>query len=317
MSKRRGGKRRTKPNPYNNFNNCCSGGMYWQSQNYNERLIMMYRNMIVQMAMSRFKWLNLPPTCDERFLEWTLLYEGVACICYPRTQEGIFYSTRATFDSHPNVYDDFPKWRSTGNNGWNFYANKETGTLVWDNSSRFPLMSGINIKAQELAHIQLTKEMNRFHQQIPWVLKGPANRKNDMIQIMKQVAGGEQAIIGFDGFDEIEVEALKTDTPFLGEQLAQDEKNCWNGVYHLLGIENAPMKRERQTEDEIQAMKSPTELIRLSSLNERRKAADYLNNHFGQYLQKPIKVVWREDNESANWNLFHNDRALMEAVGEM
>lgn len=314
MGKRRGGKRRTRPNPNSCYSN---GGMYWQSQSYNQRLVMMYRNMIVQMAMSRFKWLNLPPTCDERFLEWTLLYEGVACICYPRTQEGTFYSTRATFDTHPNVYDDFPKWRSTGNNGWNFYASKETGTLVWDNSSRFPLMSGINIKAQELAHIQLTKEMNRFHQQIPWVLKGPANRKQDMINIMKQVAGGEQAILGFDGFDDIELEALKTDVPFLGEQLAQDEKNCWNGVYHLLGIENAPMKRERQTEDEIQAMKSPTELVRLSSLNERRKAADYLNNHFSKYLTEPIKVVWREDNESANWNLFHNDRALMQAVGEM
>lgn len=291
--------------------------MYWQNQTYNQRLTQMYRNMIVQMAMSRFRWLNLPPTCDERFLEWTLLYEGVACICFPKSQPGTFYSTRATFDSEPNVYDDYPKWRSTGNNGWNFYASRNSGTLVWDNSSRFPLMMGIQIKAQELAHIQLTKEMNRFHQQIPWILKGPANRKQDMLNIMKQVAGGEQAILAFDGFEEIEVEALTTEVPFLGELLSQDEKNCWNGVYHLLGIENSPMKRERQTEDEIQAMKSPTELVRLSSLNERRRAADYLNEHFGEYLSEPIRVVWREDNESNNWNLFHNDRALMEAVGEM
>ena len=120
-----------------------------------------------------------------------------------------------------------------------------------------------------------------------------------------------------DGFDAIEVDALMTQVPFLGEQMAQDEKNCWNGVYHLLGIENAPMKRERQTEDEIQAMKSPTELVRISSLGERRRAADYLNEHFPQYLEKEIKVVWNEDNQSANWNLFHNDRALMQAVGEM
>lgn len=314
MMSRRGGKRRTKPNPYN-----CStqGGMFWQSQTYNQRLQLMYRNLIVQMAMSRFKWLNLPPTCDERFLEWTLLYEGVACICYPKSQEGTFYSTRATFDSAPNVYDDYPKWRSTGNGGWNFYASKQTGTLVWDNSTRFPLMASIEVKAQELAHLQLTKEMNRFHQQIPWILKGPANRKQDMINLAKQVAGGEQAILAFDGFEDIEVEALNTTVPFLGEQLSQDEKNTWNTIYMLLGIENATMKRERQTEDEIQAMKSPTELVRLSSLNERRRAADYLNTHFARYLQEPIKVVWREDNESANWNLFHNDRALMQAVGEM
>jgi hypothetical protein len=293
-------------------------GMFWQSQNYNNRLVMMYRNMIVQMAMSRFRWLNLPPTCSERFLEWTLLYEGVACICFPESQPGTFYSTRAQFQSQPNVYDDFPTWNSVGNGGWKFSADVTQGTLVWDNATRFPLMSGIEIKAQELAHIQLTKEMNRFHQQIPWILKGPKSRQMDMQNITKQVAGGEQAIIAFDGFDEIEVDTINTQVPFLGELLAQDEKNCWNGVYHLLGIENSPMKRERQTEDEIQAMKSPTELIRMNSLDERRRAADYLNDHFSEYLiQGPIKVVWREDNESANWNLMHNDRALMQAVGEM
>lgn len=312
---RRGGKMRTKPNPYKEAP--CERGMFWQSQSYNNRLQMMYRNAIVQMAMNRFRWLNLPPQCDERFLEWTLLYEGVACICYPQDQEGVFYSTRAQFQGYPNVYDDYPFWNSVGNNGWNFKASKETGTLVWDNSTRFPLMEMITIKSQELAHIQLTKEMNRFHQQVPWVLKGPANRKSDMQQILKQVAGGDVAIMGFEGFEEIEAEALMTEVPFLGEQLALDEKNCWNSIYLMLGIENAPMKRERQTEDEIQAMKSPSELVRMASLGERRKAAAYLNEHFGRYLLEPIKVVWREDNESANWNLFHNNRALMQSVGEM
>lgn len=311
---RRGGKRRTKPN---NFGVIPQGGMFWQSQTYNQRLQLMFRNTIVQMAMNRFRWVNLPPTCDERFLEWTLLYEGVACICYPKDQEGTFYSTRATFQGYPNVYDNYPFWRSTGNNGWNFEASMESGTLVWDNSTRFPIMDAINIKAQELAHIQLTKEMNRFHQQIPWILKGPASKKNDMMQLAKQVAGGEQAILVTEGYDQIEAEAIMTNVPFLGEQLSLDEKNCWNSIYLMLGLENAPMKRERQTEDEIQAMKSPSELVRMASLSERRRAAEYLNTHFARYLKEPIKVVWREDNESANWNLLHNDRALMQSAGEM
>lgn len=315
MARRRGGKQRTKSNPYNK--GVPGGRMYWQSQTYNDRLVLLYRNILEQMAMSRFRWLNLPPTCDERFLEWTLLHEGVACICFPKSQPGTFYSTRATFDSRPNVYDDYPRWRSTGNSGWNFYASRKSGTLVWDNCTRFPLMMGIQIKAQELAHVQLTKEMNRFHQQIPWVLKGPANRKQDMINITKQVAGGEQAIIATDGFEDMDVDALMTNVPFLGEQLAQDEKNVLNGAYLMLGIENSPMKRERQTEDEISAMKNPSELVRLSSLAERRRACEYLNTHFAQFLQEPIKVVWNEDNESANWNLFHNDAKLMEKVGEM
>jgi hypothetical protein len=178
-------------------------------------------------------------------------------------------------------------------------------------------MSGIMIKAQELAHIQLTKEMNRFHQQIPWVLKGPQNKKQDLVNILKQVAGGEQAIVGLEGFDDIEVDALMTNVPFLGQELAQDEKNCWNGVYQLLGIENSTLKMERQTQDEISAQKQPTTMVALASLNERRRAAEYLNDHFGQYLLEPIQVVWNEDNISENYNLLHNDRRLMEAIGDM
>lgn len=310
---RRGGKKRTRPNPYNN-DFPAMHGMYWQSQTYNQRLVNMFRNTIVQMAMSRFKWINLPPHCDARFLEWTLLYEGVATIAFPRNREGEFYSTRATFDSKPNVYDNYTKWRSTGNNNWNFYCSYDNGVLVWDNNTRYPLMSGIMIKAQELAHIQLTKEMNRFHQQIPWILKGPQSKKQDLINITKQVAGGEQAIIALDSFGDIEVDALMTNVPFIGNELAQDEKNAWNGVYQLLGIENSTLKMERQTQDEIDAQRQPTTMVALASISERRKAADYLNEHFGQYLMAPIEVVWNNDLISRNYNFLHNDQAMMEVM---
>lgn len=317
MSRRRGGKNRTKPNPYQKDYTLPSGGAYWQSQAYNTHLVTMYRNMIMQMAMNRFRWLNLPPTCDARFLEYTLMMEGCATICYPRRLVGQFYSTRCVFQSPPNVYDDYPKWKSVGNNGWSFYADKTSGTLVWDNSTRFPIMVGIETFANQLANIQLTKEMNRFHQRIPWVLKGPKSRENDMRQIVKQVAGGELAMMAYDGFGDIDVDALQTQVPFIGAELAQDEKNTWNSIYHLLGVENTTLKLERQTEDEIHAQKSPTTLVRMASLSERRKAADYLNEHFGKYLKADISVVWNEDNQSENWNLFHNDKKLMQAMGEM
>ena len=100
-------------------------------------------------------------------------------------------------------------------------------------------------------------------------------------QIVKQVAGGELAIMAYDGFGDIDVDALQTQVPFIGAELAQDEKNTWNSIYHLLGVENTTLKLERQTEDEIHAQKSPTTLVRMASLSERRKAADYLNEHFG------------------------------------
>ena len=81
---RRGGKNRNAQKP-NTTCNCRMGrhnNSYWQTADRNERLYQYYINLIMQMAMSRFRWLNLPPTCDERYLEWILCLEGVATIAF-------------------------------------------------------------------------------------------------------------------------------------------------------------------------------------------------------------------------------------------
>ena len=82
----------------------------------------------------------------------------------------------------------------------------------------------------------------------------------------------------------------------------------------MLGLANVPFKAERQTEDEIMAQKSPTNLILLASLEERRRAARKLNERFGNFLKKPIQVVLRADNESENWNFEHNIQSQLRAV---
>lgn len=267
------------------------------------------------MAMTRFRWINLPEDCDERFLEWTLLTEGAATIVMPNSFKGHFFSTKCVFESKPNVYDNYTSWRSIGNNGWNVYANKDNGVIIWDNCTRFPIMTSIELYARELAHITMAKEVNRFHQQIPFILEGPPERKQDMINLMKQVSGGELAILTYDTMDSIEPKTLQTGVQFLGDEFAQDEKNTWNRVFTLLGIANTTLKMERQTEDEIESQQMPTTLMRMASLEMRRKAANYLNNNFAEYLDAPIQVIWREDNESTNWNAMHNVNKLIEMGG--
>ena len=41
----------------------------WRSAQRNKRFATMLRNEIIAMALSRYKWVNLPDTCDERYLE--------------------------------------------------------------------------------------------------------------------------------------------------------------------------------------------------------------------------------------------------------
>ena len=134
-----------------------------------------------------------------------------------------------------------------------------------------------------------------------------------MVNMYKQVAGGEPAILMADDNQMIQYEALTTGVQFIGEELAVDEQNIWNRIYTMLGIPNTTMKQERQTEDEIKAQESPSELVLESSLMERRNAAHELNDRFGAYLKEPIEVIRRTDNESTNWNYTHNIKSIMEA----
>ena len=310
----RGGKKRNRCSTYpvrKGF-----GLNYWGTQDYNQRLYNYYRDIMLKMATNRFKWVNLPKSCNARYLNFVLATEGVATIAFPTKMRGTFFSTKAVLKGVPNVYDEYPEWESFGNNGWRFDCTPENGVLVWDNTTRFPIMESIDLYATELVHIRMTKNMNRFHQQIPYILRGPQEKRYDMENLMKQVAGGELAIIATDGISTIETDAIQTNVPYIGEQLTADEQSVWNRIYTMMGIENTPFKSERQTEDEVRAQKSPAQIVRMSTLSCLRDACDKLNSRFGEYLDGEIGVVWNQDNISENWNLMHNDLALIKTLNE-
>ena len=312
MSKR-GGANRNKNRRLNR--NGCLPRNYVQSIDLNERLYSYYRNLIVQMAMSRYRWVNLPKTCDERYLELQLLFNGMATIAFPKKMRGTFMSLQVCGNGRPNMYDIPSQWEALGQNGTRFTCDNTNGVIVYDNATRYPLMNGIDLYARELAQIRLVKRTNRFHQQMPFILKGDQRKVQDMKNLFRNVADGEPAILATNGIEDIQYEILSTGVDYKEHEIAEDELFVWNQVFMMLGSPNLPFKAERQTEDEISAQERPATLVSLNSLNERRKAADKLTERFGDMLEGPIRVVWAQDNLSKNWNLLHDVQAMFE-VGD-
>ena len=306
---RRGGKKRNAQNPMSYGGNW----EYWQSASFNNRIYNYYIDQITKLAASRFRWLNLPASCDERYLEMTLINQGMASIAFPAKMKGTFLSLQCSPHGMLNMYDRPNEWLATGQNGTRYSCSRNTGVVVYDNRTRYPLMNGIELYANELTHIAVTRRINRMHQQIPFILKGPQEKRQEMTELFKQVAGGEPAVLCNDDIQQIGYEALSTGVQFIGEDLAIDEQNIWNRIYSMLGIKNTTMKQERQTEDEIRAQENPSDIVKMDSISERRKAADELNSRFGEYLQQPIKVIWNQDNQSDNWNLKHNIESIAKA----
>lgn len=289
-------------------------GSYWQSSRINRALYACFVTQAENVALSRFKWLGLPPTCDERWLERCLLFEGQATIAFPANMPGTFFSTKCAQSGPLNVYDNPTQWRSVGNDGWSFEVNNANGVMVYDNLNRTPVMNQIDVMCRELVDCFRTKQINRMQQRSPYIIKGPRNKKFDLTQVIKQLFGGEPAVVGYQNMmDDISIEAINTQVPYLGKELQEDYENIWNQIYLLLGIRNLPYKSERRIESEVRTQNEPSDFNRLTALMARRQACDQLNRRFGKYLSEPVRVVWNADNESENYDLATNMAKAAEA----
>lgn len=302
------GRKRTHKNPPTRAELGERGAPTWQqSETLNSQAYSMAYHQMLNIALTRFKWLNLPKTCDSWFLEYNLLYFGYATIAFPRNKPGVFFSTQAVTTSNFNVYYKPRKWDSYGTNGWRFSVDNSNGVFIYGNRARTPLIPTIEFFAHEIEDLYMTRRQNRFNQKTPFILEVPAGQQTAGINVIKQISGGEMAIMATPGFtDSMKANVLKTDVQYIGMELQNDIQNTWNAFYQALGIKNLPMKMERQTADEINDYGEPADLRALSELEERRAACDILNTRFAKYLDKPIQVVWNEDNISQNYNYLNN-----------
>lgn len=279
--------------------------VYWQSAAYNRRIYQGIRNIIENIALARFRWANLPSTCDQRYLERTLFYKGIATISAPNelsAKAGIFFSLQCIQQGAPNMYGNPSRWLCLGDNGTEFAADGRTGYYCYDNLTRRPISALLDLYARELADIIRTQQIDRMHLKTPYLITAPRGMELTVLNVLKQLVGGEPAIVGNDALSNVDISVISTNTEFHGQELTASEANVWNKIYTALGIANLTFKAERQIEDEVRAFKAPTDLMALSPLECRRVMADRLNRRFGLDIQP----VWNIDFESNNFNALHD-----------
>lgn len=294
------------------------GEVYWGSASYNERLYNAYLAQVMAMAVTRFEWKGLPKTVDALWLERTLLIKGAATIARPidaQGKRGPWIAAKMATDGVLNIYDRPTRWWAYNRDMMRFPVNAHNGVVLYDNvNGRYnPMMDAIDLSVRELVDIQKTKQMNRFHQKVPYVLIVPPDMELSAINLLSNVMGGEPATVANPTIRDIEAYKVGFDVPYIGAELTAAEQNVWNRIYTMLGISNVTFKSERMIEDEVRSMSEPSTMMALSGLAERRRAAGILNDVFGMH----VSVIWRQDNESENANALGNiERASKIIAGE-
>ena len=247
----------------------------------NER---MYLRILAELSVNRFKWVGLPDTIDERFLELTLFHQAL-CVFYFDKDYDRYLALRAAGTGRVNMYDNPTTFTTIGNgNGQTNKTLKSRECVpIWANFLRVPDSDICYLYATKLAQVDRTIEINLKAMRHTSVLFVDENERQSYVNLMRQVDEGQPHIFGTPSLDLSKVQAFnlgidKDQVP----NLMLVKTRLWNECMTLLGINNANQdKKERLVSDEVAANNDQVVAARGVSLNARVMAAEQINRMFG------------------------------------
>lgn len=280
---------------------------YWESADYNFRATNKNLDLLLSLAVNRFRWVGLPDTCDARFLEKTLHRNGIATLSHKREDAYPVYTTlQAMPYGEYNMYGLPTKWRAVGFEGLTDYdVADDNGVLCYYSYARVSPWNALEMYARKMAHYERTEDVNLTQQMKPFIGIAPQEKRMELVNLLKQVEGGEPAILGDDGLQQLvsNVSVLDLKVPLITEELARSYQNVLNQALLYLGIPHLAFEKgERMIEDEARANTAPTNIMLLDCLNARREFCDKVNAKFGL----KVSVYFNEDWESYNFNYTNN-----------
>lgn len=236
-------------------------------------------NRLMNVALSRFKWIGLPDTCRPEILEETLFFYGRA-LFFEDPDLG-FIHTPVTLPGPFNVY-----YESINREAYSFQYKKtytiDNSVLIKANHSMTPDVFTVWNYTPKIANCLRAIDVHTETLKRPFLIRAPEKQKQSVKTAIEKIGDNEVAIVG---------EKMGSDTPIEVIPLVQQShltemwanvKNYLNQVYSSLGVKNSfTEKRERmitsETEGESNAIRHTLE----SELDERQQACEWINSMFG------------------------------------
>ena len=246
-------------------------------------------NLLLNIALSRFEWVNLPPTMNARQLELDLLTTGTAAAV--RIFDKIV-NLRWVNSNELNIYN-LPKNEIEvyANNNCHLRVDKDNYVICFDNKLRMPLIYVIAQYAKRLKDIDLTIQAQTYAQRMTTLFTAPKEKQLSLVNFLKKFNAQEPFIIGEPDFTEnLGLNAVKIDTQFNIDKLYDLKMQLLDEFLNYIGIQTSISgKKERLITDEVKASTSLADKLNLSFLGCRQKMCDEINAKFG--LDIGVKIT--------------------------
>jgi hypothetical protein len=252
---------------------------FWNAKKCNDWTFIQYYNRLVDLAISQFEWVNLPPTCDRRFLELTLFADGMAVFF---KDEVMGYLTLQCMISGPlDVYRIPIYRRAYASNGYQMELSKENSVLIFNNSLHINSQLDIEMYAWRLYEIQRAIDTNVKLQKNPKIITCSETQRLTIINLFKQYEGNYPFIFADKQMDLSGLNAIDISSPYVADKLQVLKGLVWNEAMTYLGIGNTnDEKRERLNTLEVKSGMGDVEAQRYTKLMEREIACERINAMF-------------------------------------
>lgn len=251
----------------------------------------MYQRVLTELSLNRFKWVGLPDSIDERFLELTL-FRNALCVFYREESANRYLAVQGTGVGNVNMYNNPTEFQVIGNSMVNRRLGAKQCVPIWANFLRVPDHDIVYLYATKLAEVDTTIEINLKSMRQSQAMFVDETERLSYMNIMRQHQEGQPIIFGTPAMDlsKIQVFNLGIDKDQV-VNLMDVKARLWNEAMTLLGINNSNQdKKERLVADEVSANNDQVSAQRSVALKSRKIAAEQINRMYAL----EISVDWDE-----------------------
>ena len=249
-----------------------------------DMLCMELFNRWTNIALSRFKWRNLPATCNERALEETLFFYGKAVFFFD-PDLGLAH-TPVNLTGPFNIYFESVKRHAFSFNDFERDLTIDDSVLVKNNMTMTPDYLVVWNYVPKIVNCMRAIEIHTETLKRPFLIHCQEKEKTSVARAIKNVTDNEVAIVGSKILDPDSLNVLNLgDKCYLPEFWA-NVKNWTAQGMTALGIRNAfTEKRERLVTTEAEGEETIIRHALQSGLESRQAAAKEINAKWGTNIQ--------------------------------
>lgn len=267
-----------------------TNALYKASANKNKMSYISYFERLTELALSVFKWENLPDSVNERFLELTLLEKGYALFFNDEIMGPL--ALPCMIGGRLDVYNIPIDRTAYASNG---YQNRKTAAdsvIIYNNMLHTNDYIMIENYARRLWEMDQIIDINIKAQKTPILIACDEKQRLTLKNLYQKYDGNQPFIFGDKGLTNTILQAINTGAPFNADKIYQIRTDIYNEALTYIGVSNLQIqKKERLITDEAQQLNAGTVSGRYSRFNARLEACDKINKMFNLN----ISVHVRED----------------------